>query len=289
MRLILVLLLAIVPVAAQNSLRQRVRAIASEAQGKVSTSCWLKGSGLNCDLDAHAHPPMQSVFKLPLAVAVLHQVEQGKHKLDEPVRFLPSDRILPHAYSPLQDKYPQAGVEIPLRELLRLSVLFSDNVAADILLRLAGGPAVVNAYIASLGIRGFHLVDNENALHHKRELQYRNWFEPAGAVELLMRIAEKSPLNGADTSFLIEIMTAPAEKTRLGADLPPGTPIAHKTGTSDVDNGLAHATNDIALITLPDGQKLAVAVFVTDSRADDATRTRVIGEIGKAAYDAAVK
>jgi beta-lactamase class A len=274
--------------AAQQSLQQQVRAIASDTQGTVSTACWMANSDLNCDLNPHGHPPMQSVFKLPLGIAVLHQVEQGKLTLDQPIRFEPSDRILPQAYSPLQDKYPQAGVDIPLRELLRLTVSLSDNVAADILLRIAGGPAVVNKYIDSLGIRGFHLRDNENALHHTMRLQYRNWFEPAGAVQLLRMIDERSPLNAEHTALLREIMTAPPEKTRIGAKLPPGTIVAHKSGTSDVDNGLAHATNDIGLITLPDGRKLAVAVFVTDSRADEATRLRVIAEIGKAAYDAAL-
>ena len=225
--------------AGAQDLRQQVRAIAADAQGRVSTACRLAGTDLNCDLNAHGHPPMQSVFKLPLAIAVLHQVEQGKFTLDQPVRFLPSDRILPHAHSPLWDKYPNANVDVPLRELLRLSVSLSDNVAADILLRLAGGPAVVDRYIASLGVRGFHLVDDEKALHEQRDLQYRNWFEPAGAVELLRVIDERSPLNAADTAYLREMMTAPAEETRLGAELPKGTPVEHKTGTSDVYGGLA--------------------------------------------------
>jgi beta-lactamase class A len=280
-------MLAVTSAAAQGSLRQQVRAIAAGAQGTVSASCSLAGTPLNCGLNEHGHPPMQSVFKLPLAIAVLQQVEQGKFTLDQPIRFEPSDRILPHAYSPLQDKYPNAGVDVPLRELIGLAVSLSDNVAADILLRIAGGPAVVNRDIARLGIRGFHLVDNENALHHQTDLQYRNWFEPAAAVQLLRMIDEKPPLNAFDAAFLFEAMTAPAEKTRLGAQLPPGTRVAHKTGSSDVDNGLAHATNDIGLITLPDGRKLAVAVFVTDSHADEATRMRIIARIGKAAYDAA--
>ena len=289
MRLILILLLAVASGAAQSSLRRQVLDLARNAQGKVSASCWLANSNLNCDLNAHSHPPMQSVFKLPLAIAVLHQVEQGKYTLDQTVRFEPSDRILPQAYSPLWNKYPQANVAVPLRELLRLSVSLSDNVAADILLRLAGGPAAVNRYIGSLGIRGFHLVDNENALHHQRELQYRNWFEPAGAVQLLRMLTEESPLNEADTRFLLGVMAAPANKTRIGGLLPPGTPVAHKSGTSDVDNGLAHATNDIGLITLPDGRKLAVAVFVTDSRADEATRYRIMAQVADAAYQAATR
>jgi beta-lactamase class A len=65
--------------------------------------------------------------------------------------------------------------------------------------------------------------------------------------------------------------------------------VAHKSGTSGMDNGLAPATNDIGLVTLPDGRELALAVFVTDARSDDATRDRVIGEIGRAIYDAALK
>ena len=105
---------------------------------------------------------MQSVFKLPLAVTILHLVEQGKLTLDQPVRFLPADRILPSAYSPLQTQHPDANIDLPLRELLRLSTTLSDNVAADILLRLAGGPPAVQAYITSLGIQDFHLVDNEH-------------------------------------------------------------------------------------------------------------------------------
>jgi beta-lactamase class A len=116
---------------AQESLRQEIRAIALEAHGKVSVACLLPESSLNCDLNPNSHPPMQSVFKLPFALAVLHQVEQGKLSLDQPVRFRPQDRILRHVYSPLQDRYPHGGVDVPLGELVRLTVSLSDNVAAD--------------------------------------------------------------------------------------------------------------------------------------------------------------
>jgi beta-lactamase class A len=286
MRLALLLTLCAASALAQEPLRQQIRAIAAEADGKVSVACSLPGSTLNCDLNPKAHPPMQSVFKLPLALTVLHQIEQGTFSLDQPVRFLPSDRILPYAYGPLQDKYPDAGVDVPLRELLRLTVSLSDNVAADILLRLAGGPEAVNTYIAALGINGFHLQDSEAVLHHEVSAQYRNWFEPAGAVQLLRTINDNSHLTSEHARLLLGWMTPSVRTKRLDGDLPEGVLVAHKSGTSDVDHGVAHATNDIGLIPLPDGRRIAIAVFVTDSTADEATREQVIARIARAAYDA---
>jgi beta-lactamase class A len=289
MRFVLLFILSAVSALAQEPLRQQIQTIAREAHGKVSVACSLPGSALNCDLHPNAQPPMQSVFKLPLALTVLHHIEQGTFSLDQPVRFLPQDRILPHVYSPLQNQYPDAGVDVPLRELLRLSVSLSDNVAADILLRLVNGPETVNTYIAALRISGFHLQDSEAVLHHEVPAQYRNWFEPAGAVQLLRRISDNSPLTPEHTDLLLGWMTPAVRTKRLEADLPAGTRVAHKSGSSDVDHGLAHATNDIGLIPLPDGRRIAIAVFVTDSTADEATREQVIALIARAAFDAGLQ
>jgi beta-lactamase class A len=289
MRPVLIFILFAVAMPAQESLRQQIRGIASAAQGKVSVACSLAGSTLNCDLNPQARPPMQSVFKLPLVLTILHQLEGGKFSLDQPIRFRPGDLIFPKPYSPLQDQYPNAGVDVPLRELLRLAVSLSDNTAADILLRLAGGPAVVDKYIASLGVTGFHLRDGERSLHREMPLQYRNWFEPRGAVQLLRRIADRSPLTPEHNQLLLDWMRPAAPTRRLQGDLPEGKVVAHKSGTSGVDNGLAHATNDIGLIPLADGRQIAIAVFVTDSTADQSTREKVIARIARAAYDEAVR
>lgn len=283
MRLSLLFALFVTPTLAQQALQQQIRNIAADAHGKVSVACSLPGTPVNCDVDPTAHAPMQSVFKMPLVLTMLHQVEQGKFTLDQQFPFRKSDLILPKPHSPLQDKYPEAGVEVPLRELMRLTVTFSDNTAADMLLRLAGGPQVVEDYVTSLGVTGFHLQDDERAMHHQHALQYRNWFEPQGAVQLLRRIDDRSPLTAEHTALLLDWMSSPTG--RLEANLPEGTKVFHKAGTSDVDNGIAGATNDIGLITLPDGRRLAIAVFVTDSTADDATRLKVIARIGKCVYD----
>src|SRR5580693_7053696 len=203
MRFAIVFFLLATSVYAQTTLRRQIRDIAVDARGKVSVACGLPDSSLNCDLDPQAHPPMQSVFKLPLAVTALHLVEQGRFSLDQPVRFLPSDRILPHTHSQLQDKFPQGNVDIPLRELLHLSISESDNVATDIVLRLIGGPSIVNSYINSIGVSGFHLEDGEAGLARDLQAQYRNWFEPEAAVQLLRLISDSSPLTPDHTQTLL--------------------------------------------------------------------------------------
>lgn len=283
MRFRLLSLLFAVPAIAQRPLQQQIETIASGAHGKVAVACSLPGTTLNCDLHPDAHPPMQSVFKLPLVLTILHQVELGRFTLDQPVSFQKRDLIDPKPYSPLQDRYPNAGVEVPLRELLELTVGRSDNTAADMLLRLAGGEKAVAEYVASLGVTGFELRDNERELHRDHRLQYRNWFEPRGAVQLLRIISDRSPLTAEHTSLLLGWMCE--SPSPLAASLPVGMKTPHKTGHSDTENGVTAATNDIALIALPDGRRLALAVFITDSTTEESVRQRVFEEIGKEVYD----
>ena len=60
--------------------------IANEAQGVKSLLSRLFFAGNSAQvrhLNADTKPPMQSVFKLPLALTVLHQVEQGSLSLDQ--------------------------------------------------------------------------------------------------------------------------------------------------------------------------------------------------------------
>ena len=77
----------------------------------------------------------------------------------------------------------------------------------------------------------------------------------------------------------------PTSAKRLKGLLPKTVVVAHKTGTGGSNDGVAPATNDIGLITLPDGRHLAIAVFVSDARADLATREGTIAQIAKVIWD----
>jgi beta-lactamase class A len=287
MRASALLLTLTIPLAAQMPLHQQVAEIAKDAKGSVYVACSLPGTKLDCDLNEHGHPPMQSTFKFPLAMAVLHQIELGKLQLDQPIRFLKSDRSV--TYSPLQEEFPEGDVDVPLRKLIKLSVETSDNSATDIELRLIGGPAVLQRYLDSLGFAAIHQQDSEHTLHGDQRLQYRDYAEPTAMVALLRLLADHSPLNPEHTALLNRwMLEATSGPQRIKGLLPAGTPVAHKTGSSGEEFGMIPATNDVGLITLADGRRLAIAIFVTNAHADQATCEAVIARIAQAIYGGAV-
>jgi len=232
---------------------------------------------------------MQSVYKLPIAMTVLHQADEGRLSLSQPVRFLPGDVISADQHSPLRDAHPYGGVDVPIVELLRLAVEESDGVASDILLRVIGGPKVADDYIRGLGIRGIHIADTEKAMGHDVTAQFRNYAEPQAVTALLRLLADRSPLSPAGTKRLLGWMTnTPRGEHRIPGSLPQGTVVAHKMGTSGDDHGVTHATNDVGLITLPCGQQLAVAIMIEDSPETEDAREGVIAEIARAIWAQAV-
>ena len=78
---------------------------------------------------------------------------------------------------------------------------------------------------------------------------------------------------------------SPTGPRRLKGLLPKDATVAHKTGTSGTRNGINAATNDVGIITLPNGRHVAIAVFVAESPADEAAREEVIAKIAKAVWD----
>jgi beta-lactamase class A len=275
---------------AESGLERQIATIAMDAHARVGVACSLPDVPLTCDLNSTARLPMQSVYKLPIAMATLDAVERGRFSLMSSVRFIPSDLISSGQYSPLRDAHPHANADVQMKELLRLAVSESDGVASDILMRTLGGPSSVDRYIHSLGINGIRIHDTERVLGRDVRAQYRNYAEPAAMVLLLRRLADRSPLTPDHTALLLGWMTnSGTSANRIKGMLPAGTPVAHKTGTSGQDDGVTHATNDVGLITLPDGRRLAVAVFITDSPESESVREGVIARITLEIWQAALR
>jgi beta-lactamase class A len=240
-------------------------------------------------LNGQDHFPMQSVYKLPISMTVMKQIDAGKLKLEQKVAVTKSDFVRAGQYSPLRDHNPN-GTETTVNELLRLAISESDGTASDVLMKLAGGPQSVQAYLNSLSVNDLVVLNSEKEIGQDWQVQYRNFSTPDAAVTLLRALHEKRGLSESSQALIVKYLVESTRGAiRLKGLLPAGTIVAHKTGTSGAQKGVTAATNDIGIITLPNGNHLAIAVFVSDSPTDEATREGVIAKIAKAVWDAVAR
>jgi beta-lactamase class A len=271
---------------APGQLRERMEEIARETGGPVGAAAVIIEGGRVVSFNGSQRFPMQSVYKLPIAMAVLRAVDGGRLRLTQKVNVRPEDLVPERLHSPLRDNNPRGG-EFTLRELLRLLIAESDGTASDVLLNLAGGPEKVKAYLRGLGVEGVNVETTERAMAQGDEqVQYRNSATPESMLTLLRALQEGRGLSRASRGLLLDFMlkSTPGPR-RLKGMLPPGTPVAHKTGTSGTAEGLTRATNDVGIVTLPDGRHMAVAVFVSDTKAGADVREGVIAGVARAAWD----
>jgi beta-lactamase class A len=198
--------------------------------------------------------PMASTVKVAVAALYLAQVDQGRRSLDDTINGQPA------------------------RSLMRRMLIHSDNRATDILLRDLGGPRALHDWLQQNGLSGLR-VDRTIAqlLNDKRDLwDSRDSSTPVAMVDLLRRIYKAELIKPASRNYLMDLMAqCETGKNRMKALLPFGTPVEHKTGTLD---GL---TDDVGFITMPDGRRIAVAIFARGG----SNRPRTIAETARAIYD----
>lgn len=272
-----------------NTLRSKIKAIAADAKGTVGVSVLNLDTRDTLTYNGHTHLPMQSVMKFSIAITVLHEIDKGHFKLDQMIHVDKSDYW--DTYSPLKDKHPGGNFNAPIRELLSYMVSQSDNVACDVLIKTLGGIDKVDTYIHSLGVQNVTFKATEFQMAQTWEVQYTNWAEVTGLTHLLDITFKPNFLSPTSHAYLWKIMqeTSTGPKQLKGL-LPAGTVVYHKTGRSGTnEKGITAATNDIGIITLPNGKHLAIAVFVSDTPVDMPMRESVISRIARAAYDEAVK
>jgi beta-lactamase class A len=267
-------------------LRKQIAAIAKPIKGIVGVSILGLESRDTLSYNGKARLVMQSVMKLPIALTVLHYVDSGAVSLGQMIHITKKD--LPETYSPLRDKYPKGNVDVSVSDLLGYMVSQSDNDACDILLaKVLNGIKPVQDYMLHIGVRGIAIRASEADMASAWELQFANWCKPSQMTTLLDMFYSSKILTKANTDLLYKLMTdATTSPKRLKGLLPAGTVVAHKSGTSGTnDQGVTPATNDVGIITLPNGKHLAIAVFVCNSKDDEATREGTIAKIAKAAFD----
>lgn len=258
--------------------------------------------------------PMARTFKVPVAVELLAHVDKGEVRLDQMITLEPKN--LHPGSGTLTNLFNQPGVILSVRNLLDLMLLISDNSAADLCLRLAGGPAAVTAKMRELGIDGIR-VDRPTALliadwigatlppedqwspeafraafravtPEQRKAAAgrfnddpRDTAQPDAMLALLEKIYRRELHKPETAELLLDIMRrCQTGQARIKGMLPPGTEVAHKTGT------IGGTVDDVGIVTLPDNAgHVAIAVLVKKGSRTEDDSERTIAQIARSVYD----
>lgn len=308
-----------IPAAAGPNLSEEWRRLAGATDGMVGAAAFHLTSGRLVSMNGDERFPLASVCKLPIAMNIFALVDEGKLALNQAIEVLPRDVV--SSVSDIATRWP-AQRRFPLGEMIELMVARSDNTAVETLFRLGGEGQAMAARFREWKVDGVRVDRSERqcaldrngvehyppppewsdgviaalmakatpAMRYSATLRYladpRDTGTPNGTVQLLARAFRGEVLSTSSTARLIEILRATTTfPTRLKGLLPPGTIVAHKTGSTGTVRGLTAATNDSGVIYLRDGSQLAVSVYIKASTRTDAARDRVIARMARAAFD----
>ena len=243
---------------------EELEALRAQLGGRLGVHALDLGSGNRLGLDADGRYAMASTFKLLLAAAVLHRVDRKELKLDQQVAFTAKDMV---AYAPVAQQQLARGF-MTVQELCAAIMLVSDNAAANLLLRLIGGPAEVTRFAQQLLEDHVTRLDRfEPELNQNLPNDPRDTTTPRAMVNNMDRLLIGDALRPASREQLIAWLTgSQTGQKRIRAGVPKAWKVGDKTGTGE--NG---AVNDVAIATPPDRSPILIAIYMSESKKDAKT------------------
>jgi len=285
------------PMPTAPSFADQIAANAFSDTGRIGVAATDLETGETISYAGHDPFPMASTVKVAIAAAYLTGVDKGRLDLGQVYRFGRRGRV-----------------KVTARQLMERMLIRSDNVAADLLLKAVGGPTAVNGWLLHAGIRGAHMdrtiarlvrddrgrtgrllypnlprtplevaqsapFNDDGQINPAFVGDARDTATPSAMVQLLAKLHRGALLSADSTQYLFGVMarcvTGPH---RIKGGLPAGTQVAHKTGT------LAGVSDDVGIVTLPNGHHLAVALFAKGMRSEW-ERDRTIAQLARLLYN----
>ena len=262
-----------------STIKDKINNVINNKNAGIGVAILDLNSNESVVINGEEHFPMQSVFKFPIALKVLNDVDNDKIKLSDSI-FISSAELKKKTWSPIQEKYPNGNIKMALSDIIYYMVAISDNIGCDVILKNNGGASSVNHYLRSIGIENMTIKINEAEQQAKPDKQVQNWTTPNEAINLLTMFYKHSLLKPATQNFLWDTM----KKTATGSiknKLPKGIVVIHKTGSApNIKNGTA-VNNDVGIMIFPNKKAVAYAIFIKDSKETSDTNYNIIAEIGK--------
>jgi beta-lactamase class A len=271
-------------------LADRIAPIAKQHKGKVAVAVKDLTTGEEYFFNADEPMPTASLIKLAVMVETYWQADEGKVKLDTMLTLKKDPRV---QGSGILISHFSDGASFPLRDAVRLMIVYSDNMATNMVLDQIG-IASTGVRMAGLGLKETRInakvFRSDTRLDQERGKKYGLGSTTAGEMVRLLEMLHAGKVVSPNACReMLGHLKACDDKEKMTRFLPPGTVVAHKTGSvnaSKTDAGIIYVrdssdkkkTRPVAVCVLTDENE--------DRRwvADNAAQV-TIGKIARAVYD----
>jgi len=238
-----------------NLLLNKIKTYLSNYEGTYGIYFLSLTNGQTMGLNAKRNFIAASTIKVPINLYLYNQYSQNKISLDDTVTYQEED----YEDGSGSIQFEDFGNEYSLRELSRLSIVVSDNVAAKMLSRYLDYKNVVD-YMDSL-------------VNHATP-RNRNATSPSDMTIYLKTLLDLTQTH-PETQELLDSLLNTEFNDRIPLYLPQDIPVAHKIGTQ------TRAIHDAGIVFAPK----PYIICIYSENVDEETAPEVIAQISKMVYD----
>jgi D-alanyl-D-alanine carboxypeptidase (penicillin-binding protein 5/6) len=266
----------------KKSLEDVLKPMIEAHHGEVGMAVKHLKTGESYEYKADRPMPTASLIKLPVMITTFEAVDKGKLSLNEMIELkkedqVPGSGILTTHFSP--------GAKISLRDAIRLMIVYSDNTATNLVLDKLGLPAT-NECMERLGCPDTKINSKvfrgDTSIAKDRSKQFGLGSTSArDMVKLCGLLYGKKVVNEKACKQMMDNLYACDDKLKVPRLLPPGTKVAHKTGSVN------SSRTDAGIIDSPSGP-IAYCILTNKNKdqrwTDDNEGDKFCAEIGAAIY-----
>lgn len=271
----------------KDMLADSIMRIVSACPGEIGVAVIINNTDTVRVNDKSVYPLM-SVFKVHQALALCADFDNKDISLDTLIKINRNELDL-KTWSPMMKDYSDTVMSLTVRDLLRYTLVRSDNNASNLMYKSMVNVAQTDSFIATLIPRSsFQIAYMEEDMSADHAKAYSNYTSPLGAAVLMNRLFTDHIVSDEKQRFIKKALRECKTGTdRIVAPLlgKEGVAVAHKTGSGYVsEDGILAAYNDVAYIRLPNGICYTLAVFVKDFNGEESQAAQYVAHISKVVY-----
>ncbi|GLK90450.1 class A beta-lactamase [Pseudomonas turukhanskensis] len=255
---------------------QRLTQLESSFAGRLGVVALNTGNGQVLSFRGDERFPLCSTFKAMLAGAILQRSTLTPGLLQKRITYRKSDLV---SHSPISEQHVQDGMTVA--ELCAATIQYSDNGAANLLMKLLDGPEGVTTFARSIGDHHFRLERWETELNTAIPGDLRDTTTPLAMAHSLQKLvlgeALQPPARQQLQDWLRGNTTGGA---RIRAGVPASWQVGDKTGTGDYGT-----TNDVAVLWPAGKPPVVLALYLTQNAKDAAPRNETLAQASRIVVD----